>query len=71
LLHGVTCIREAGDLDGTAVAAAQRLGNDGTHPVPRLFYCGPFVAAGKATFGNTILLPDASKAAADAAALRV
>jgi cytosine/adenosine deaminase-related metal-dependent hydrolase len=71
LLHGVTCIREAGDLDGTAVTAAQRLSNDGTHPVPRVFYCGPFVGAGKATFKNTIVLEDASKASADAAALRV
>jgi hypothetical protein len=71
LLHGVASIREAGDLDGTAVAAARRLSNEGVHPVPRVFYCGPFVGAGKATFKNTILLADASEAAADAAALRV
>jgi len=71
LLHGVTSIREAGDLDGTAVAAAQRLSRDGAHPIPRVFYCGPFVGAGKATFKNTIVLADASEVAADAAALRV
>ena len=71
LLHGITSIREAGDLDGTAVAAAQRLSREGAHPVPRVFYCGPFVGAGKATFKNTILLKDASEAAADAAAIRV
>lgn len=71
LLHGVTSLREAGDLDGTAVAAARRLSSEGVHPVPRVFSCGPFVAAGKATFKNTILLQDASDAAADAAAIRV
>ena len=67
LQHGVTTIREAGDLDGTAVAAARRLARDGLHPVPRLFSCGPFVGAGKAGFKNTILLEDASARAADAA----
>ena len=71
LQHGVTTIREAGDLDGTAVAAARRMQRDGAHPVPRLFSCGPFVGAGKAGFKNTILLEDASARAADAAAVRV
>jgi cytosine/adenosine deaminase-related metal-dependent hydrolase len=71
LLHGVTSLRDAGDLDGTAVEAARRLGRDGIHPVPHVFCCGPFIGAGKATFKNTILLDDASEAAADAAALRV
>ena len=71
LQHGVTTIREAGDLDGTAVAAARKLADDGSHPVPRVFSCGPFVAAGKAGFKNTILIEDASARAAEAAALRV
>ena len=71
LLHGVTTVREAGDLDGTAVEAARRLDREGVHPVPRVFSCGPFVGAGKATFRNTVLLPDASDDAADATALRV
>jgi hypothetical protein len=71
LLHGVTTVREAGDIDGTAVDAARRLDRHGVHPVPRVFSCGPFVGAGQAAFRNTILLPDASEAAAEAAALRV
>jgi predicted amidohydrolase len=50
LLHGVTSIREAGDLDGTAVAAARRLTSEAAHPVPRVFCCGPFVGAGKGNF---------------------
>src|SRR5262245_33391808 len=71
LAHGVTSVREAGDLDGTAVNAARALRDGGIHPVPRLFGCGPFVGAGKASFTNTILLPDASREAAEAAALKV
>jgi imidazolonepropionase-like amidohydrolase len=55
LRHGVTTVREAGDLDGTAVDAARRLSREGIHPVPRVFCCGPFVGAGKAMFKNTIL----------------
>ena len=71
LQHGVTTLREAGDLDGTAVAAVRELERAGIHPVPRLFSCGPFVGAGKAGFKNTILLEDASARAADAAVVRV
>lgn len=71
LLHGITTVREAGDLDGTAVDAARKLDAEGLHPVPRVFSCGPFVGAGKAGFKNTILLEDASERAAEAAALRV
>jgi imidazolonepropionase-like amidohydrolase len=71
LLHGITSVREAGDLDGTAVAAARKLASDGLHPVPRVFSCGPFVGAGKAMFRNTILLKDASDEEADAAAITV
>jgi len=71
LAHGVTTVREAGDLDGTAVNAARALRDGGIHPVPRLFGCGPFIGAGKASFKNTILLPDASRQAAEAAALQV
>ena len=47
------------------------LRNGGIHPVPRLFWCGPFVGAGKASFRNTILLPDASAGCGGAAALKV
>jgi imidazolonepropionase-like amidohydrolase len=71
LLHGVTTVREAGDLDGTSIDAARRLQHEGAHPIPRVFCCGPFVGAGKAMFRNTILLPDASEAAAEDAAQRV
>ncbi|WP_315837886.1 amidohydrolase family protein [Bradyrhizobium prioriisuperbiae] len=71
LAHGITSVREAGDLDGTSVDAARRLAREGVYPVPRVISCGPFVGAGKPTFRNTILLPDDSDAAADAAAISV
>lgn len=71
LAHGVTSLREAGDLDGTAVNAARALRDGGIHPVPRLFGCGPFVGAGKASFKNTILVRDASRQATEAAASQV
>jgi imidazolonepropionase-like amidohydrolase len=71
LAHGITTLHEAGDLDGTAVDAARRLAREGAHPVPRVYCCGPFVGAGEARFKNTLLLPDASTAAAEDAALRV
>jgi imidazolonepropionase-like amidohydrolase len=71
LLHGVTTIREAGDLDGTAVGAARRLSSGSIHPTPRVFCCGPFVGAGKATFRNTLLLEDANEHTADTVARQV
>jgi cytosine/adenosine deaminase-related metal-dependent hydrolase len=71
LAHGITTLREAGDLDGTAVEAARRLTRESTYPVPRVYSCGPFIGATKATFKNTVLLDDASPEAADAAARRV
>jgi amidohydrolase family protein len=62
----VTAIREAGDLDGTAINAANNLQAAGRFPLPRLFYCGPFITAGKPTFRNSFLLrspDDAARAA--------
>src|SRR5215470_7641586 len=45
LAHGVTTVREAGDLDGSAINAACAMRDGGIHPVPRLFWCGPFIGA--------------------------
>lgn len=63
LSHGVTSIRDAGDLDGTSVDAARRLQEAGRVPVPRLLYCGPFVVGGKPTFRNSIVLQSPDDAA--------
>ncbi|MBR0775392.1 amidohydrolase family protein [Bradyrhizobium diazoefficiens] len=70
LAHGVTTIREAGDLDGTSVQSARRLAADAA-PCPRVVSCGPFVGAGKPTFRNTLTLRSADAAEADEAARRV
>jgi hypothetical protein len=67
----LVCIAPLPRADGTSVEAARRLSRNSAHLVPRIFCCGPFVGAGKATFKNTILLNDASEATAEAAALRV
>jgi len=42
LEHGVTAVREAGDLDGTAIPEARRLTEMGL-ALPRVWSCGPFV----------------------------
>ena len=56
LAHGVTSIRDAGDIDGTAIPAARRAFADGHHPGPRVFACGPFVGGGPPRWRNTIVL---------------
>jgi cytosine/adenosine deaminase-related metal-dependent hydrolase len=71
LAHGVTTVREAGDLDGTAVDAARKLRQGGLFPCPDVVSCGPFVGAGRPTFRNTHTLKDASPEEAEAAALSV
>ena len=53
LAHGVTSIRESGDLDGTSVDAARRGMRDGEFPGPRLFACGPFVGGESSRWSNT------------------
>lgn len=70
LAHGVTSIRDAGDLDGTSLNAAKKLQQAGHIPVPRLFYCGPFVAGGKPAFTNSIVLKSPEDAAAAASRVR-
>ena len=67
LQHGVTTIREAGDLDGTAVAAARGWSARRASGAAAVLLRS-LVGAGKAGFKNTILLEDASARAADAAA---
>jgi len=64
LAHGVTSIRDAGDVDGTAIPAARHAFGDGGHPGPRLFACGPFVGGAPARWKNTIVLERAEDAEA-------
>jgi imidazolonepropionase-like amidohydrolase len=43
LLHGVTAVRDMGDLDGSALGPAREGLESGAFAGPRLFACGPFV----------------------------
>ena len=66
LAHGVTSIRDAGDLDGTSLIG-QREATVENYPGPRVFPCGPFVSAGVRKWANPVLLTgpgDAERAAA-------
>ena len=56
LAHGVTTILEAGDIDGTAVAAARQGIQAGSFAGPRLFACGPYVGGAPARWSNTLII---------------
>jgi imidazolonepropionase-like amidohydrolase len=43
LYHGVTTVRDAGDVDGTATEPARRGVAEHRFPGPRIFACGPFL----------------------------
>ena len=55
IAHGVTTVRDAADLDGTALAARAQAERDG-YPGPRTFYCNAFVSAGPPEWANEITL---------------
>ena len=61
LAHGVTTVRDAGDLDGTAVPAARDLIAKGA-PFPRLVSCGPFVSHKVTVWPNTIRIDTTNEA---------
>lgn len=63
LAHGVTTIRDAGDLDSTAVPAARRGIDNGDFPGPRIFACGPFVGGAPARWANTLIIEKPEDAA--------
>ncbi len=60
--HGVTTIRDAGDLDGTAVPAARHLSTQRL-PFPSVTSCGPFVSNGVSIWPNTLQLTAPEQAA--------
>lgn len=69
LAHGVTSLREAGDLDGTAVPAARAAAQAGA-PMPRIHSCGPFVGGARHRWSNWEELERPEDAPALAARLR-
>lgn len=68
LAHGVTTIRDAGDIDGTSVPAARKLIRKGA-PFPRLESCGPFVSNGVSIWPNTVQLTETTAASSTVEAI--
>jgi imidazolonepropionase-like amidohydrolase len=58
LYHGVTAVRDAGDVDGSASEPARRGIAEGRFPGPRVFACGPFVDGEKRIWKNSLIALD-------------
>lgn len=65
LLHGVTAVRDAGDVDGVSTAPAIEGVEAGRFPGPRVFACGPFVDGDPPRWGNSLVAgtPEEGRAA--------
>ncbi len=63
LMHGVTTVRDAGDVDGKTVAPLRKQIAAGTIAGPRVFACGPFVDGPEKTWENTRVVTTVSQAA--------
>jgi imidazolonepropionase-like amidohydrolase len=70
LRHGVTGVRDAGDVDGTATAPARTGVAQARFPGPRILACGPFLDGEPPLWQNTrvVRTPDEARAAVDAIA---
>ncbi len=64
LYHGVTTVRDAGDIDGTATAPAREGVRDGAFPGPRIFACGPFVDGTGPIWKNSLIVSEPGEAEA-------
>lgn len=64
LMHGVTAVRDAGDVDGKTVLPLREAITKGAMPGPRIFACGPFVDGTETTWQNTRHVTDPRDAAA-------
>jgi imidazolonepropionase-like amidohydrolase len=64
LAHGVTSVRDCGDVDGSASAPARDGAREGRFPGPRVFACGPFVDGPPPLWPNSILVRSADEARA-------
>jgi hypothetical protein len=63
-MHGVTTVRDAGDVDGKTVAPLRQFIRDGKIAGPRIFACGPFVDGPQKTWENTRSITDPREAKA-------
>jgi imidazolonepropionase-like amidohydrolase len=64
LAHGVTTVRDAGDVDGTATAPARDGVREDRFPGPRVFACGPFVDGPSPLWPNSRVVTNAAEARA-------
>ncbi|HSJ99526.1 MAG TPA: amidohydrolase family protein [Myxococcota bacterium] len=64
LAHGVTTVRDAGDVDGTATAPARDGPREGRFPGPRVYACGPFLDGPEPLWKNSIVARDFAQGAA-------
>ncbi len=71
LYHGVTAVRDAADVDGTASEPARR-GAEDRFPGPRVFSCGPLVDGGPPIWKNTLVVrsPEEGRRAVESVAAR-
>ncbi len=72
LAHGVTGVRDAGDVDGTATEPVRRGVETGRFPGPRIRACGMFVDGEPPLWKNTLLArsPEEGRAAVETLAAR-
>jgi imidazolonepropionase-like amidohydrolase len=58
LYHGVTTVRDAGDIDGTSTEPARQGVENEEFPGPRILACGPFVDGEGALWPNSRIVRD-------------
>lgn len=56
LYHGVTAVRDAADVDGSATALVRQGISEDRFPAPRHLACGPFVDGDPPRWGNSIVV---------------
>lgn len=64
LMHGVTTVRDAGDVDGKTVLPLRRAIQDATVPGPRIFACGPFIDGPEPIWENSRVVTEPASAKA-------
>jgi len=58
LLHGVTTVRDAGDVDGKTVQPLRQAIENAEMPGPRIFACGPFIDGPNPQWENSRVVTD-------------
>jgi cytosine/adenosine deaminase-related metal-dependent hydrolase len=64
LMHGVTTVRDAGDVDGKSILPLRAAIQGAQMPGPRIFACGPFIDGPQPRWENTRVVADPNSAKA-------